>query len=511
MTLQPAESSTGGRGRAVVPRTVTTSRATRAAALVFAATVVAAIASFYFVVTLPVAEGNDLSGRAAAAPYVIGMLLLALPGLVLVRQQPRSTIGWLLLLTGFAGVLARAALGLAWSASVHGLPGAVLTGWLTNWIWVPGQLLALVLLLRFPGGQLPSRRWVWPERLVLLWGGTTVLATAVVPGPLGAEVLAPATNPVGIGASDGLVQQLLGVCFLVLPGVVILAVAAPVSRWRTAPPDTRRQLRWVALAALVVGLTAPLAVVSDAGALLEGVAYLALPGAIGYAAVRHRLWDLDVRDRFDRLRRVREEERRRLRRELHDSLGPLLGSISMRAETVRNVLAQEGPSDRLDSILAAIGEASETAMVEVRRIIDELGPSALAETDLRGALTGVVEGYRASASADAPSMHLDVPPRLPQLDPAAEEVAYWIVAEALRNAVRHAAAHRLETVVRLDETEGELIAVVSDDGRGLCGHPPGVGRRTMVERAASVGGTVAVTDAPGGGVEVRLRLPGAMA
>lgn len=482
--------------------------ALRVAALAAAViTIACGVVVLWFVVALPVEGDADRSGRAATAPFVTGMAALAVAGAILLRQQPRSVIGWLLVQTGLAGAASRASLGLALAldgdSAWRATGWADAAGWLTNWSWVPAQALALLLFLRFPHGSLPSRRWRFAEAAVLGWAVLTVLATALLPGELGATALAPRTNPLGVGVLAGVLDPLLGILFAVAPLLVVVAVAAPASRWRRADPQERRQLRVVGAALLLVAACAPLALVSDTAAVLEGVAYLVLPVALAWSVLRHRLWDVELRRRFDRLRAVRQEERARLQRELHDTLGPLLGSIAMRAEAARNLLAQGAAAD-VDDVLDGIGKDTESAVIDVRRIIDELGPSALADSDLPTALRVLVERYAGAG----PRIELDLPADLPGLDPTHEIVAYRVVTEGVRNVVRHAAARHC--LVRVAVSGRTLTVSVADDGVGLQGHPPGVGRRTMADRVAEVGGELTVMEPPTGGVAVQAVLPGAV-
>ena len=468
-----------------------------AAGVLAAVTWTSAVVTFVLLATLPMADEERPTARLAAAAFVLGMSWLAAAGAVLVRHRDHIAMGWLLLGTGLAGVLGRLVLGLA----LAGGDASGLLGWTTNWAWVPAQALALLLLLRFPTGRRPGPRWRWVESVVVAWGALTVVATALVPGPLGAEALAPAENPIGVEALAPVLDGALGTLFGILPALVVVAVAGPVVRWRTATASERRQLRAVALAAALLAVAAPMAVVSGAGALLEGVAYVVLPAAIGYAVLRHRLWGIDVARRLDRLRAVREEERRRLQRELHDSIGPVLGSVTMRAETARNLLAG-GETDRLDEVLASIGVATEDALVEVRRLIDELEPSALAEQELVPAVQQLLDGY----AGHGVQLVLRADP-LPRLDPEVATVAYRVIGEAVRNVVRHSGA-RVATV-SLHLVDDVLRLEVRDDGHGLRGHPAGVGRRGMEERVRAVGGSFSL-DEDTRGVVVRAQLPEAV-
>lgn len=456
---------------------------------------------------MPPEWAAELNSSVAASLQMVGMAGLAVAGAALARQQPRATIAWLMLGTALAWVLSNLAL-LGALTLVHrgsGLGPAV--GWLTNWTWAPAHALSMVLLLRFPGGRLPGRRWRVVEVAVLAWTGVTMLVTATLPGPLGP--LASVENPLGVEALSGISDGLLSVLFAVLPLLFLASAAAPVVRWRRAGTRERGALRWLAVAALAVAVSAPIALLTEAGYVLQGLAFLLLPIAIGTAVLRDQLWDLDLRRRYDRLREARAEERERLRHELHDSLGPVLGSISMRAEAARNLLAS-GTSDpaRVDDLLASIGTTTEDALAEVRRLIDDLGPSALHDQDLAPALAAHLRAY----DDDFPVTLLTSPDPLPPLDARAAVTAYLVVVEAVRNAARHSGGTGASVRVTADERREHLVVEVRDDGRGVGSAAAGVGRSGMARRAAEEGGRLQVGDlpAPGHGTVVRLELPGAL-
>ncbi len=466
-------------------------------------TVLTAAASLIFMVTLPAEPVEQLNSTVAASLLTVGMVGLAAAGTVLARQQPRSTIAWLMIGTALAWLLSNLSLAGAWWLLDRGSGAATLAGWLTNWSWIPAQALSMVMLLRLPTGRLPSPRWRVVERVVLGWATLAILTTALLPGPLGAEILAPLTNPVGVGALAGISDGLLSALFVVLPLLVLASAAAPVVRWRRAGTRERAALRWIAIAALAVAVAAPLAVVSEAGEVLQGVAGLLLPIGIGLAVLREQLWDLDLRRRYDRLRLTRDQERERLRRELHDSLGPVLGSISMRAEAARNVLAS-GDTARADDLLGSIGDATEGALAEVRRLIDDLGPGALHDHDLVPALRVQLAAY-----ADRFPVTLDAhPDPLPPLEEKAAATAYLVISEAVRNAARHSGGTGATVSVRM--TGDRLRAEVRDDGRGLGGSTEGVGRSGMATRIAEEGGRLLVEDGELGGTVVSFELPGAL-
>jgi signal transduction histidine kinase len=193
---------------------------------------------------------------------------------------------------------------------------------------------------------------------------------------------------------------------------------------------------------------------------------------------------------------AREEERRRLRRDLHDGLGPSLASVALMADAARNVLATD--PGRADALLAELKAEARSATAEVRRVVHELRPPALDELGLVGALREQAAQYTA-AGLEVEVVAAD----LGDLPAAVEVAAYRIVSEALTNVVRHADARR--AVLSLWRAQG-LELTVRDDGRGLGSTPAGVGVSSMRQRAEELGGGCAVTGSEGG-TEVRASLP----
>jgi two-component system, NarL family, sensor kinase len=219
------------------------------------------------------------------------MALLAVVGHLVVRRRPREpVIGLLLLAVGALGAAGRAVIGLA-LADPAGVP--TLLAWMTNWCWVPGAAVVLLLLLRFPTGAFPSPGWRWAERAVLAWAALAGAVTALVPGDLAVSPLGR-RNPLGIEGASWL-ELLLSPLFAVLSALTLGCAAALLVRYRRSAGEERQQLRWVAAAVLVLALASPLAAAGETGAaLLEGTAYLLLPLAVVVAVLRYRLWDLGL-------------------------------------------------------------------------------------------------------------------------------------------------------------------------------------------------------------------------
>lgn len=196
---------------------------------------------------------------------------------------------------------------------------------------------------------------------------------------------------------------------------------------------------------------------------------------------------------------TREEERRRLRRDLHDGLGPALATITMQGDTARGLVRVD--PDEAEAILGELTVQAQATIAEVRRLIHGLRPPVLDDLGLVAALRSLA----ASFGPSAPEVALDAPGSLPPLPAAVEVAVYRIAQEALTNAVRHADARHC--VIRL--SCGEVLRLsISDDGRGLRpGREAGVGLASMRERAEELGGTCRVVRGEDGGTVVDASLP----
>lgn len=215
--------------------------------------------------------------------------------------------------------------------------------------------------------------------------------------------------------------------------------------------------------------------------------------AVALAAVRLAG---EVQESRERLVLAREEERRRLRRDLHDGLGPGLAAIGVRLD-----LIAAGAPAALREPLAEVGGLTRELVGDVRRIVHDLRPSALDELGLDGALEDLTLDLDGEAAV---SVEIGRP--LPELPAAVEVAAYRIAQEALTNAVKHAGASRIGVAV--STADGDLVLRIHDDGRGLPGTlVEGVGSSSMRERAAELGGTLTRTSGPGGGTTVEAVLP----
>jgi signal transduction histidine kinase len=197
---------------------------------------------------------------------------------------------------------------------------------------------------------------------------------------------------------------------------------------------------------------------------------------------------------------AREEERRRLRRDLHDGLGPALAGAALKIEAAENVLETK-PGTAADLLQNARSEI-QGAVADVRRLVHSLRPPALDELGLVGAVREQAERL---SVGDHPHVELEAPDHLEPLPAAVEVAAYGIALEAMTNAARHADARTCLVRIALN---GGLQLEITDDGHGLSDdYRPGVGMASMRERAEELGGTCEVTRVDGRGTRVRALLP----
>lgn len=217
------------------------------------------------------------------------------------------------------------------------------------------------------------------------------------------------------------------------------------------------------------------------------------------SAVQAARLTLDLQRARERLVAAREEERRRLRRDLHDGLGPALASQVFMVDTILKLLEQDAGA--VVPLLRELKAQSQMAMGDVRRLVDGLRPPALDDLGLVGALREQIATYRATEI----EFRFVTPPVLPPLPAAVEVAAYRITQEAMLNTVRHAQARTC--LISLSIGEG-LHLSIRDDGRGFS--TPlrrGTGLESMRERAAEVGGVCEVVPEATGGTCVRAWLP----
>lgn len=212
----------------------------------------------------------------------------------------------------------------------------------------------------------------------------------------------------------------------------------------------------------------------------------------------------DLRRSREELVATREEERRVLRRDLHDELGPSLAGSMMKVGAARSLMATD-PGRAL--VLLDDLEGDVRGMIEeIRRIARDLRPPALDELGLVGVLRMRIASFEAGSQDGRLRVAFDAPEDLPTLPAAVEVAALRIALEALTNVARHSLASNARISLAMDRSW--LVLAVTDDGIGMTqGSSLGVGLPSMRQRADELGGSLRVDPVEGGGTSVVARLP----
>jgi signal transduction histidine kinase len=200
---------------------------------------------------------------------------------------------------------------------------------------------------------------------------------------------------------------------------------------------------------------------------------------------------------------AREEERRRLRRDLHDGMGPALAAVALQAETARDLVADDPQeaTELLDRLVPRLKEAVQ----DVRTLVHDLRPPTLDELGLAGSVRELATRF---ATPTRSVVVVAADDDLQPLPAAVDVAAYRIVAESLANVAKHSGASSVR--LELARENGSLLVEVSDDGVGPGAAAPsgGVGLSSMRERASELGGSCSVTPGPHGrGTTVRAAIP----
>jgi hypothetical protein len=278
------------------------------------------VANVVLYVLAPSAQSpSDWGTVGTVSDMVVFVSFLAFPlvGALIASKRPHNPIGWILLADSLLWMLldtfdSYSAYGVTQPGSV---PFPVAIAALNNWLWVPTVgLLGTYLLLLFPDGKLPSKRWcllAWLSGAVIVWTSITGL---FAPGPL--QNLEGVQNPFGLEGAPWIAYAGYAVLPL-LPLCMLASAVSLVMRYRRSGGEVREQIKWIAFAASFMGVlylgimsagivtwlvSAPetpsaLGERSLWGALLEDVAVLSfagIPVAIGFAVLKYRLYDIDL-------------------------------------------------------------------------------------------------------------------------------------------------------------------------------------------------------------------------
>ena len=271
--------------------------------------VVTVVLSFLNRSVLPPASWGT-TGLSGILIFGVAFLAFPLVGALIASRRPQNPIGWICLAAGLFWMLANLTSGYG----VYGLlarPGSVpfpaAIGSLGVWMWAPAVGLITYLILLFPDGKLPSMRWrplAWLSGAVII---LVSLSTALTPGRL--PDLGGVRNPFGLEEYPWVAEAAQGVTLL-LPLCILASALSLVLRFVRSGGEERQQIKWLAFAALVVGLGSSSVVIpsiilsNDAGGadplwmnLLEDAEVLSLAGvpvAVGIAILRYRLYEIDI-------------------------------------------------------------------------------------------------------------------------------------------------------------------------------------------------------------------------
>jgi hypothetical protein len=240
---------------------------------------------------------DDLSWR-------LGYGLYPTVGAVIVARQPRNRIGWLCCAFGLLVGPAAFAQDYAWYTLIHrpgALPGGLAMGWLGSWPWYPAIMLGLIFLpLLFPNGRLASPRWrpvAWAAAVAIV---AAVAWAAFAPRQLEGSPAMP-MNPLGIRSAEALSDWLDPLLPMALGLLALLSAASMIVRFRRSRGEERQQLKWFTYGAALAAVIYACFIATELHERLPPVvsllvttpALVAVPGAIGVAVLRYRLYDID--------------------------------------------------------------------------------------------------------------------------------------------------------------------------------------------------------------------------
>lgn len=238
---------------------------------------------------------------------------------------------------------------------------------------------------------------------------------------------------------------------------------------------------------------------------IQALNELARAAGIATYAIRTTM---DLRASRERMVTAREEERRRLHRDLHDGLGPVLASMVLELDKARRIAASStGDDPQKHELLSLLGEIKahvQATVTDIRRLVYELRPPALDEL-------GLVMAVREHASRNNGVLEISVeaPSNLSNLPAVVEVAAHRIIQEALNNVVQHAQASKCFIFLKvISELPTSLQIEITDDGIGLPDvYQAGVGLQSIYERAEKLGGACSIEKGNISGTRIIARLP----
>jgi signal transduction histidine kinase len=435
-------------------------------------------------------------------------------GLYAWDRRPSNLVGPLMVCVGFAWFLGE--------LKVSDIPLIAAIGFACNSLAV---IVLIHLLIVFPSGRTRGRVDRFFIGYAYLVGGVvSALPTFFYNPPSDPDCTGCAgSNPLLISDNLGLVHGIFDALSAVSIPVLLALVVHLVLRARAADPAERRSQVpvWIAggatvfvfAAALVANLTPEEGNQDDVVWYIANFVIATVPYAFLLGLLRTRLseadlvaeenvrLDAELEARLDELRESRarivqagDAARRKLERDLHDGAQQRLVGLALDLRLAREKLADdpEAAAEMLDEASAELARATE----ELRELARGIHPALLSDRGLRAAVEALAQRAPLPVEIDA-----SLDDRLPA---AAESAAYFVVAEALTNVVRHAGAERAEIVLVQDD--GHLLVEVRDDGVGGA-DPAGSGLRGLADRVAALDGSLEVDGAGGRGTVVKADIP----
>ena len=247
----------------------------------------------------PSEEGESL---ASDIGILVAFTAFATVGALVASRLPRNAVGWLFLASPLFGMVAAFSAEYAYHAYVadpDGLPAGALFGWLYLWTWYPALIAIGLVVLLFPDGRVPGRRW-----RPLLWAYVTfavlgVGGAAIYPGLIDESWPGKPKNPLGIEELKGALDLAGGAGTLAVLVILLATLASAVVRFRRSSGDERLQLKWMLVAATLllahIVFTETVPVIPDAAVnMLFGLVIASIPIAAGIAMLKYRLYEIDV-------------------------------------------------------------------------------------------------------------------------------------------------------------------------------------------------------------------------
>jgi len=226
--------------------------------------------------------------------YSLLPLSLAAVGALVATRHPENPIGWLFCGMGLWGGFTELSEGYGYYAADHDLRGGALGEWIISWGWIVEGTAWTILILLFPDGRLPDRRW--RPAIPIALAGCLLLFVGQGLGQDTGELFSSGENPLGVDSAATEVALLAGMVLLI--GALVAAVVSSVRRLMRARGVERLQLKWFAYAGMLLAVTFPLGAAfwyrSSVVQVLIGVALNAMPLAVGVGIMRYRLYDIDA-------------------------------------------------------------------------------------------------------------------------------------------------------------------------------------------------------------------------